>query len=230
MTMTRRTLATLTAAAVPTLAARAAADAGRSIQLAPDSFFLCHLEIVTLLERSFDRVDDALRYGRRAIELAPASAGGYRQLGRAYMLVGDMDSAAAVLEAGLDVAAQPNDVAIAYYQLAYALWKAGRPRAGAACYLKSVMTSPVMALQAVAELKELAAEHGIEPIERDAVDDELRSAGIVLAPTEEAFETLDAGAAAAVDAGLFPVARNLLSLRLHYRPDDALVNVLKSLE
>ena len=119
---------------------------------------------------------------------------------------------------------------IAYYQLAYALWKAGRPRAGAACYLKSVMTSPVMALQAVAELKELAAEHGIEPIERDAVDDELRSAGIVLAPTEEMFETLDAGAAAAVDAGLFPVARNLLSLRLHYRPDDALVNVLKSLE
>lgn len=218
------------APAVPTLAARAAADAGRRIQLAPDSFFLCHLEIVTLLERSFDRVDDALRYGRRAIELAPASAGGYRQLGRAYMLVGDMDSAAAVLEAGLDVAAQPNDVAIAYYQLAYALWKAGRPRAGAACYLKSVMTSPVMALQAVAELKELAAEHGIEPIERDAVDDELRSAGIVLAPTEEMFETLDAGAAAAVDAGLFPVARNLLSLRLHYRPDDALVNVLKSLE
>lgn len=218
------------AAAVPTLAARAAADAGRRIQLAPDSFFLCHLEIVTLLERSFDRVDDALRYGRRAIELAPASAGGYRQLGRAYMLVGDMDNAAAVLEAGLEVAAQPNDVAVAYYQLAYALWKAGRPRAGAACYLKSVMTSPVMVLQAVAELKELAAEHGIEPIERDAVDDELRSAGIVLAPTEEAFETLDAGAAAAVDAGLFPVARNLLSLRLHYRPDDALVNVLKSLD
>ena len=62
------------------------------------------------------------------------------------------------------------------------------------------------------------------------MDDELRSAGIVLAPTEEAFETLDAGAAAAVDAGLFPVARNLLSLRLHYRPDDALVNVLKSLD
>ena len=62
------------------------------------------------------------------------------------------------------------------------------------------------------------------------MDDELRSAGIVLAPTEEMFETLDAGAAAAVDAGLFPVARNLLSLRLHYRPDDALVNVLKSLE
>ncbi|RDB61486.1 hypothetical protein C1878_10650 [Gordonibacter sp. 28C] len=216
--------------AVPTLAARAAADAEKRVELAPDSFYLCHLEIVTLLERSFERVDDALRYGQRAIELAPSTAGGYRQLGRAYMLVGDMDNAAAVLDACLRVAVQPADVAVAYYQLAYALWKAGRPRAGAACYLKSVMTSPVVALQAMAELKELADEHGIGPIEREAVDDELRGAGIVVAPVDEVFEALDAGAAAAVDAGLFPVARNLLSLRLHYRPDDALVNVLKSLE
>ncbi len=216
--------------AVPALAARAAADAGKRVELAPDSFYLCHLEIVTLLERSFERVDDALRYGQRAIELAPSTAGGYRQLGRAYMLVGDMDNAAAVLDACLHVAVQPGDVAVAYYQLAYALWKAGKPRAGAACYLKSVMTSPVVALQAMAELKELADEHGIEPIEREAVDGELREAGIVVAPVDEVFETLDAGAAAAVDAGLFPVARNLLSLRLHYRPDDALVNVLRSLE
>lgn len=215
---------------VPTLALRATADVDKRILLVPDSFYLCHLEIVTLLERSFDRVDEALRYGQRAIELAPASAGGYRQLGRAYMLVGDMDNAIAVLEACLRVAVQPNDVAVAYYQLAYALWKADRPRAGMACYLKSLMTSPVVALQAMAELKELATEQGIEPMERDEVDDELRSAGIVVAPDNEVLAALDAGAAAAVDAGLFPVARNLLSLRLRYRPDDALVTVLKSLD
>ena len=35
---------------------------------------------------------------------------------------------------------------------------------------------------------------------------------------------------AATDANVFSVARSLLSLRLHYRPDDALVNVLRSLE
>lgn len=216
--------------AVPTLAARVAADANKRIQLVPDSFFFCHLEIVALLERSFEHVDDAIRYGKRAVEIAPTSTAGYRELGRAYMLVGDMETAAAVFQAGLEVASHPNDAAGFYYQLAYVLWKAGRPRAGAACYLKSMMVSPVLSLQAMSELKELVAEHNIDPIERNAVDDELRSAGILLAPTEEVFEILDTGAVAAVDAGLFPVAHSLLSLCLCYRQDDALVNVLRSLE
>lgn len=216
--------------AVPTLAERARADAGRRVQLVPDSFYLCHLEIVSLLERSFERVDDALRYGRRAIELAPATAAGYRQLGRAYMLVGDMDNASAVLKECLRVATQVNDVSVAYYQLAYALWKAGEPRTGAACYLKSVMTAPVVALQAMAELKELVAETSIEALEREEVDGILREANIPLSPTDEVLDTLDAAAAAATDAGLFSVARNLLAQRLNHRSDDALVNVLRSLE
>lgn len=226
----RPAAALLSEDAAPSLAELAAADAGRRVELVPDSFYLCHLEIVRLLEHSFERTDEALRYGRLAIRLAPATAAGYRQLGRAYMLVGDMDNAIAVLGAGLRVATQPPDIAVAYYQLAYALWKTGKPLAGAACYLKSVMTSPVVALQATAELRELAEEHGIDPIERDDVDRVLDEAGIVLAPSEELLDVLDGGSAVAVDAGLFPVARNLLSLRLHYRPDDALANVLRSLE
>jgi len=52
---------------------------------------------------------------------------------------------------------------------------------------------------------------------------------VPVAPTAEVLEALDSGASAAVDAGMFPVARNLLALRLRYRPDDALVNVLRSL-
>ncbi|MEG0990260.1 MAG: tetratricopeptide repeat protein [Gordonibacter sp.] len=218
------------ALSAPALEACAAADSQKRVLLASDSFYLCHLEIVSLLERSFDRVDDALRYGRRAIELAPATAAGYRQLGRAYMLVGDMENAIAVLESCLRVATQQSDIAIAYYQLAYALWKAGRHQVGAACYLKSVMVAPVVALQAMAELKGLVDEQGIEPIDRDDVDGELEAAGIVVAPTSAVVDLLSAGAAAAVDAGLFPVAHNLLSLRLRYRPDDALVSVMRSLE
>ncbi|MEA5019014.1 MAG: tetratricopeptide repeat protein [Gordonibacter sp.] len=213
-----------------TLEARAAADAGKQVLLASDSFYLCHLEIVSLFERSFNHIDDALRYGQRAVELAPATAAGYRQLGRAYMLVGDMENAIAVLGSCLRVATQQSDIAIAYYQLAYALWKAGKPQVGAACYLKSVMVSPVVALQAMTELKGLVDEQGIEPIDRSTVDSELEAAGVVIAPTDTMVEMLGNGAAAAVDAGLFPVAHNLLSLRLRYRPDDALASVLRSLE
>lgn len=217
-------------AALPTLASRAQEDADKQVRLVSDSFYLCHLEIISMLERSFERTDDALRYGRRAIEIAPASAGGYRQLGRAYMLVGDMDNAIAVLGSCLCIATQPTDISIAYYQLAYALWKVGRPRAGAACYLKSVAVSPVVALRAMSEFKELTAEHNLEPPDQDQIDEELAAAGIVIAPTNAVFDTMEGAAAAAADAGLFPVAHHALSLRLYYRPDDALVNVLRSLE
>lgn len=216
--------------ALPTLASRAKADACKHVRLVSDSFYLCHLEIISLLERSFERVDDALRYGQRAIELAPASAGGYRQLGRAYMLVGDMENAVSVLGSCLSIATQPIDIAIAYYQLAYALWKVGRPRAGAACYLKSVTVSPVVALHAMSEFKELAAEHNLDPLEQDEIDDALTAAGIVIAPTNAVLDIIEGTAAAATDAGLFPVAHHALSLRLYHRPDDALVSVLRSLE
>lgn len=209
---------------------RASADAEKRVELVPDSFFLCHLEITQLLEHSFERTEEALRYGQRAIDLAPATAAGYRQLGRAYMLVGDMENAARVLQEGLLVAVQPNDIAMAYYQLAYVLWKAERPQAGAACYLKSLMTSSSMAMQATAELQELVEETGVALVDKESVDEELANHAVPVAPTVEVLEALEAGAAAATDAGLFPVARNLLALRLRYRPDDALVNVLRSLD
>ena len=217
------------ASPVPELASIAAADAHRRIELPPDSLLLCHLEIVRLLEHSFERTDDALRFGRRAIELAPTSPVGYRQLGRAFMLVGDMENAAKTLVGGLGTALQPNDIAVAYYQLAYVLWKAGNPRVGALCYLKSLASSPAVAVQAAAELQELVEESGVALPDKELVDEELAEAGVPVAPLEELLDLLDEGAAAAVDAGLFPVASSLLALRLHYRPDDALVNVLRSL-
>lgn len=209
---------------------RAAADAGKQVALVPDSFYLCHLEIARLLEHSFERTDEALRFGRHAIQLAPATAAGYRQLGRAYMLVGDMDSAAETLLEGLAIAVQPTDIAMMYYQLAYVLWKVGRPQDGVACYVKSLSVSPVVALQATAELQELVEETGATIPSRDAVDEALAQAGLPVAPTTFVLDALGEAAAAATDAGLFPVARNLLALRLRYRPDDALVNVLRSLE
>lgn len=208
----------------------AAADADKRVALVPDSFYLCHLEIVRLLEHSFERTDEALRFGRRAIQLAPGTAAGYRQLGRAYMLVGDMDSAAETLLEGLSIAVQPTDIAMAYYQLAYVLWKLGHPEAGVACYVKSLSVSPVVALQATAELQELVEESGAVIPVRDAVDEALERAGLPVAPAACVLDVLGEAAAAATDASLFPVARNLLALRLRYRPDDALVNVLRSLE
>ncbi|MEY8561871.1 hypothetical protein AALA21_02260 [Eggerthellaceae bacterium 3-80] len=205
-------------------------DVSKRVELAPDSYYLCCLEIVRLLEHSFERTDDALRYGQQSLALGPATGAGYRQLGRAFMLVGDMENAAKTLLSGLEIMVQPNDIAMAYYQLAYVFWKQNRYAEGALCYVKSIMTSSIIAPQASAELQELMEEAPVILPERDGIDEALEQSGIVVAPTESVLDALGSAIVAAVDAGLFPVARNLLAIRLRYRPDDALMAVLISLE
>ena len=79
-------------------------------------------------------------------------------------------------------------------------------------------------------MQELLHEPGARMVPRDEVDEVLDAAGIPVAPREELLDQMEEALRAAVDANVFSVARSLLSLRLHYRPDDALVNVLRSLE
>ncbi len=207
---------------------RAAADAGKRVLPAPDSFFLCHMELVHLLERSFTCSEEALRYGRDMLGFAPASALSYRTLGRAYMLMGDMEHARSVLVDGLRVALQPADISLLYYQLAYVLWKAGDAKAGMACYLKSVSVSSAVAVQATAELQELMNETRMRVPNMENLDELLEGAGVPCAPDPTAIDALDEAAACAADAGLAHIARSALAVRVRYRPDDALMDVLAS--
>lgn len=206
-----------------------ASDAGRRVELAPDSLYFCCLEAVKLLEHSFDRNEEALRYGKRCIELAPTGGPGYLQTARTYMLVGDMDSTIETINRYFKVAVLPNEIAMGYYQLAYAEWKAGRLEAGVAGYLKSMTTSPIIYDQARLELEELLTEPEAELVPPDKIDEVLAKSSVVVAPAEEVFEQLLAASAAAVDAGLFVVARSVLAAYCQHRPDDAIVNVLRSL-
>ena len=205
-------------------------DAGKRVELIPDSLFLCYSTAAYAIEQQFDGFDRGVALAKRAIQMAPTVMGGYRQLARAYTLVGDMPSAAQVLIDALHIAVMPNDIATLYYHLGYALWKDGSPLEAALCYLKSVMASPVVAQQASSELRELMHEENIPVLGRPEIDDRMREAGIPLAPTDEVLDAVRMGAEAATDAGLFGVAQSLLTASLHYRPDDALVDVLKSLD
>ena len=204
---------------------------GKRVMLVPDSFYLCHLEIVRLLERSFERADEALRFGQRAVEMAPTVAAGFCRLGRAYMLVGDMEKRSGSADGGLADcrAAERHRPFVLPVGRTCCGRRANRAQARRAT-VKSLSASSAFVLQASAELQELVEETGEALPGHGEVDAALARADIPVAPTEEVLEALGAGAAAATDAGAFVVARSLLSLRLRYRPDDALVNVLRSLE
>ena len=204
-------------------------DAGKRVELIPDALYLCYTTAGYGAEQQFDGFESGEALSRTAIRMAPTVPNGYRQLARAYSLVGDMDLAAKVLLDALQICVTPADIALVYYQLGYVLWKAGRPQAGALCYLKSVTTSPVVAAQAAAELRGLMHEERIPVVGRPEIDEGLKDEGIPLAPLPHVIDAIMDGAEAAVDAGMFGVARSLLNVGLHYRPDDALFDVLKSL-
>lgn len=205
------------------------ADWDRRVELVPDTLLRCHMEASKLLERSFSGVDDALAHAKRSVELAPTATMPRCLLARVYMLMGDMPSSSAALKEALALATQPNEIAVAYYQLAYVRWKSGDAHIGAACYVKSIATSPIMAAQAAVELQDLLNQESVKLPRRDEVDDILRAGGIPVSPTDAVLDALTVAAEKAVDAGVFALGRSLLAARLNYKPDDALMGVYRSL-
>ena len=204
-------------------------DRDRRVELVPDTLLRCHLEAAKLLERSFSGIDAALAHATRAIELSPTATTPRCVLARVYMLMGDAASASETLKAALRLATQPNDIAIAYYQLAYTLWKSGDARTGAACYVKSLVTSPIMAAQVASELQDLLNRESVSVPAREGLDDVLAAGGVPLAPSDAVLDALLQAAERAVDADVFAVGRSLLATYLTYRPDDALMGAYRSL-
>lgn len=206
-------------------------DAGSdaNVELVPDSLYACCLDLVNLMERVPNRASEAIGYGQRCMRMAPTIAAGYRQTARAYMIAGMPHEARTVLTDCLRIAVRPEDASVAYYQIAFVEWNMGHFPAAIAAYLKSLDVSSAVAPQAMMELRRLMDEHDVPLPARDEIDPALVAAGVPVIPADELVDVLDHGVEAAANDGMFPVAHNLLSLRLRYRPDDALANAALSL-
>lgn len=209
--------------------ALADAKSDASVELVPDSLYACCLDLASLVERVPDHAEEAIAYGRRCIQLAPTIAAGYRQTARACMVANRPLEARGVLLDCLRIAVRHEDAAVAYYQIAFAEWNLGNMASAVAAYLKSLDLSSVVAPQAAVELRRLVSEHDLQLLDRSEIDPVLVRAGIPVIPEDDLVRVLDRAIGAAVDVGAFPVAHNLLSLRLSHRPDDALASVARSL-
>lgn len=202
----------------------------KSVELAPDSFYYCLVDLVRLAGMEFSGADQVMRYGKIAIALAPTMTAGYRQVARGLMLSGDLGTARTYLLRALRFALHPSDIGMSYYQLGYIEWKSGRYKGAMACYCKSMALFPELRMQVFAELRQMLHERRIQLIEGKDADRVLAQAGIPVAPNSRILDALHMASAAIVDEGLFPSAQNVLSTELHYRPDDALSHVLRSLD
>ena len=119
--------------------------------------------------------------------------------------------------------------------MAFFQWKTGNVTAAKACYALAIRFLPAAAQTIALEIATLAMATGgstdldHEMSERE-VADTLAAHNIPDAPTDRVSEAFFQCAHAAVDAEIFPVARNFMSTMAAFAPDDVIVGILHSLE
>ena len=211
---------------------RLLAHEGQEVRLAPAGYFEAEL-IAAVSKLAQGRADEALPHARRAVEVAPFSAQASLNLAQVLESTGRRDEAQAELCRLLSLAHDPESLGLGYLRMAQLQWQSGHVLAAQACYQRACRylnaSALVAGLAAVAILGHVGAASGgtLPPNQADAV---LRAAGIPLAPAEEVATVFLEAARGAVDAEVWPVARDFMRTLGAMSRDDVYVGMLRSIE
>lgn len=206
-------------------------DAGRTTLLAPEAYLealLMHALSLNMLGRH----DEAIEVARRAKELCPVGAQAQLALTQCLEASGRMLEAVDELRNLLLLAHDTVGIGFGYYRMAYFQWQLGETACAQACYLRALrfMPSAITLVSPELQIMALQGADRLEDISDEAVDELLAKHGIPLAPTREIGEIFFEGMRAALDAEIFPVARNFLITLGTMSRDDVFFGVLRSLE
>lgn len=198
----------------------------------PDTAFDARA-VLCRLYRDMGNVEDAIRLGEELVKLAPTTFSSYHLLAMAYREAGRDGDAIAALLGALRIAADPTDIACAYYRLGFLFWQTGDPSLGLACY---AMVNPGSYFfgEAQLEVKELMQESrlGRRPTREEAIA-ALRTDGVPIAPLPQLCELVARSAIALVDAGMFrpaaPLVQFLATVDVAPNSFDVLASVCRSL-
>lgn len=208
------------------------AETGSSVMLVPNSYFECHL-IISVAELMLRHAESACTHARRCMELAPLDRRAHLHLVRCLEEAGREDEAREQLVRLLNEAHDPEALGFGYYRMAYFQWQRGNILAAEACYHCALRFLPPSMTQAGAELMALAAQHPEtyhEHMDGEEIAQVLEDAGVPVAPTEEMFDLFMDCARASLDAEVFPVARNFISILGAFNADDVVFGILRSME
>lgn len=200
--------------------------------LVPGAYFHAHF-LLSLTQLVQGKVEEATRHAQRLVELAPLDARCRLHLTRCLEMMGDSEGAIATLKDLLRIAHDPEGLAMAYYRMAYFQWEAGHPLAAQACYALALRFLPQLAPIIAMEMATLAmhspgAFH--EGLDEEEAVEILRDRDIPVAPTEEMSDAFLRCARAALDAEIFPVARNFVGIMGILAGDDILYGLIRSIE
>ena len=214
---------------------RACIHDNRSVVLVPDDYVAAHLSVSALSlgpDVPVPTVERALQHAHWALERAPYSAAAHQTTAACLERLGRYAEACGQLKSYLAVAYQPQAIGIAYHRLAALFHQLGEPRVSQACYQRCLQVFPELMPIVLAECQALVAEGASfeDAMGPDVVDTVLEGAGVPLAPTEEVVRSLFEASIAAMDAQVFPVARDLLHTLVTLTHDDVILDIYRSVE
>ena len=198
----------------------------------PDTMFDAR-SMLCRIYREQGNLEDAIRLGEELVRLAPTSFTAYHSLALALREADRMEDAVRALLDGLTVAADPTDIACAYYRLGFYFWQGGDPSLGLACYAM-VKPGTYFYGEAQSEMQELMQQsHLSRRPDLDEARALLRADGVPVAPVPQLGEMAAKAGIALVDAGMFDAAHSLVhflsSLDVAPNSFDVLASVRRSL-
>lgn len=207
-------------------------DASTRYRKIPDTVYDAR-SMLCRLYREQGNVEDAIRLGEELVRLAPTSFSAYHSLALSLREAGRESDAAQALMDGLHVAADPNDIACAYYRLGFLFWQGGDPSLGLACYTLVGRNSYFYG-ETQSEIQELMQQSHVS--RRPDIDEAralLRADGVPVAPVPRLAELSARAAIALVDAGIFNASASLVhflsSIDVGPNSFDVLASVRRSL-
>ncbi len=214
---------------------RAHAHDNKSVILIPDDYVAAHLSVSALSlgpDAPVEIVERALQHARWALEHAPFSATAHQTAAACLERLGRYEDARDQLKSYLGIAYQLRSIGIAYHRLAVLFHELDEPRVCQACYQRCLQVFPELMPIVLAECQSLVSNGATfeDAMEPDVVDAVLEGAGIPLAPTQDTVNALFEASVAAIDAEVFPVARELMQAIASLTHDDVMLDIYRSIE
>lgn len=209
-------------------------DGSHETKLAPDAYLEAQL-VASVSALAAGNVPVATARARRAVEIAPLSIHSRLQLAQCLEANGSVDEATAEVEHLLELAHDPEGVGLGYFRMAAYEWNRQDFRAARACYQRALSFMPGVASQMASQLSAIVlqlqgAATTSDPLTEEQVRATLAARDIAIAPTEKVTDVFFEAMRAALDAEIFPVAREFMTVLGLMTHDDVYYGMLRSVE